>query len=1106
MASTIDLASHVSARLLGGCTIAISGRLVLPSTRKQLGLLAYLLTYPDVDHSRDALADLLWSRSTPERARHSLNQAVYGLRRVHPLLRLLTTASTVRLGGSLLEVDIHQLDAAIRSNDPQKVIRLHSGAFLDRFALARTPVFEQWQEGYRQEIDNRITECLYHAAEVHNERSEWEDVETICQHLLRSGPHSDRVYHHYFRALLAQGKTSIAESELVRYRQAAPLRVSAGGESLTEIRDMILSAMPTTRSDGPFVPFVGRRRELGHLQTALKRSMEGRCEIVIIEGEPGIGKSRLCQHFLRYAAIGGARVLQGRSYPEDPKRPFGSVSSALAERADLFDVSAIPLVLRKAVPLVFPQLALMFANTPHGTRPIGHGEAQAAAYEAVAQLLLGVLKNHPVVLYQDDFQWASESTRDLVRYLAWRLADTPLLLLISRQTTWRPSSDAWPGMPEDARLVIGKLNEHEAAALVRALATGRPHDWETNHRDRLLRLGDGHPFFLIELARSFTSTHLAGTDHATVPSRSINALIAARMDDLPVESRDLLQLAAVFGARMPEAALRKASDITPLRFVECIELLQSRSFLREDGSDYVFDHEIIRTICYDRLSLAKRAYLHLEAAKALCDSPPPSLYGAIASHYRKAGDRRMTYEFSMKAGSWAMSNAAHHEASQHFGAAAEQAPGRRARHDAQYKLAQALVCGSRFTEASAVLMSLAAELQASGESGRWVLAQTGATAMEVRMGSCSRESAAARFRYLIDRCLQPPLRRWLPHVLISCADFVIEAGDAALASQCLDAAAAVDRDELPLRNRAQLLTKLIGIRAIFFSPESASDLFEESAILIRQTSDSATRLALHVARTVPLLVRGELAAADEESARAAALAREAGSGYGYVRAALNNRAVVLLELGRLEESLACTAECEELLRATGAAGGRALLLANRGLALLEAGDFERLESVAREMISFDASTVPVWGIAAGWALLGYCALNDARSDLVRVCAENVRAIPARDLGTNDISYVEVFAARAAEHFGERGQAISRLAERIEQYRDRDVCCRCRLELEHGRLSLAAGDDGARDTIARIRAWAGGAGADSLVARADLALGEVVRRRDVGDRGRHRVVE
>jgi class 3 adenylate cyclase len=447
-------------------------------------------------------------------------------------------------------------------------------------------------------------------------------------------------------------------------------------------------SLPSRLSAAVSGTFVGRDGERARLNGAFKSLGEGERRVVLIGGEPGIGKTTLAASFAREVHDGGAVVLYGRS-DEDlgiPYQPWTEMLTHLVLHApnDLLTehVSDRGSELARLVPELSKRVQATVSSP-------GDGEAERyLLFGSVVDLLVRVSLLAPVVIVLDDLHWADRPSVQLLRHVI--TADRRMRLLIigtyrdSDLTADHPLAEALAALHRESyveRLALRGLGDDELLALLEATAGHEMTDEGVALRDALLAETEGNPFFVGEILRHLAET---GTIYQDEQGRwnasrdlrarglpvSIREVIARRIGRLGSEAERVLSIAAVIGRDFDVGLLGVAAELQEDALVDLCDRAVSASVLSEtdDPNRYTFAHALIEHTLYDGLSTARRARAHRAIAETLeeiCGTDPGDRVGEIAYHWAHAiqpQDSNKAIEYAQRAGDHAMARLAPDEA------------------------------------------------------------------------------------------------------------------------------------------------------------------------------------------------------------------------------------------------------------------------------------------------------------------------------------------------------------------------------------------------------------------------------------------------------------
>ena len=421
------------------------------------------------------------------------------------------------------------------------------------------------------------------------------------------------------------------------------------------------SPLPTARDALPRPPLVGRRAELGALESRLDAAEKGAGSVVLLCGEPGIGKTRLCAEFLELIARRRVRRAVGRCFAEGGV-PYGPFVECLVQlhaagglavpRALAGDLSALLRVAAAGTALEPP------ARGPRRERD--PADARARLHGALASLLAEWSRAAPVVLLLDDLQWADAGTLEALRAVGRRLAPrvagegSRVLVLAAVRAQEAQAPALGPLLRELdrdrvlARLPVDPLGAGDVRALVRSLLRTPP---PTALADRVAERSQGNPYFVEELCRDLEERRSlegplaaaaaagAGGDW-NVPAQ-LRGVLEERLARLSDDGLAALRVASLLGPRFRFDLWCEASGLEAERALACVEEALAARVLREEPDArpvrYSFEHVLVSDVLRDGLARPRRQRLHLRIAQAL-ERLQPEEPAEIARHLSLAGE------------------------------------------------------------------------------------------------------------------------------------------------------------------------------------------------------------------------------------------------------------------------------------------------------------------------------------------------------------------------------------------------------------------------------------------------------------------------------------
>jgi DNA-binding SARP family transcriptional activator len=654
------MASHLRIHLLGDLELWRDGQIVPPdawSGRKVCQLFKLLVTHRQRTVSSDELIEWLWPNLNPKMARNSLWVAVSQLRR-------LLEPETIGRGAStfiLTEPPGYRFDPAERCAIDVDVFLGHvrtgrayqrrerwteaidaylSAARLDRGEYLAQDPYADWASPTRERLRETFLEMKGDLAACHLALGRYQEALEHAREALDRDPCRESVWRLVMEAHYRQGERDQALRDFERCR--AILGEELGVNPLPETMALRL-------------PFVGREREWTLLSGALQPALDGRGQVVLVAGEPGIGKTRLLEELAGLATARGARVLMACCYEMEQNMAYAPVVEALRSLLAAAPAAAsraatppCPPAQLAAVAELLPELRQAWPDLPP-YQPLPPDAERTRLLHSLAQVLRRCTQGEPLILLLDDLHWADPSSLRLVHYLARQSQEQPLLLVGAYRSTHLPRSRALAALRQRLarqdlllELPLPAFREEDVVLLLRLLGSQEAGDVLAR---RLYRETEGHPFFLAEVLRSLVQQGLdlaavaAGidVDERWLLPPGVRGAALGRLDRLTADDRALLDHASVIGREFALSLLARFLDRPERTLAEQAERLCTQGFLRPRQPDcYAFGHDLMRRAAYEALSEPRCRLLHRQLAETLLALGATA--GAVATHYA-AGDR-----------------------------------------------------------------------------------------------------------------------------------------------------------------------------------------------------------------------------------------------------------------------------------------------------------------------------------------------------------------------------------------------------------------------------------------------------------------------------------
>jgi DNA-binding SARP family transcriptional activator/Tfp pilus assembly protein PilF len=718
--------------LLGTPHIEVNNLQVVVDTRKATALLAYLAV-SGISHSRDSLAALFWPEYDESHARAALRRTVSVLKKALKGSWLVIERETISLPSNpLVWADSNKfqelIDECRRHGHPEEEVceacllplsraaDLYRGDFMAGFTLRDSPTFDDWQLIQSENLRRNLSNILEKLVWIHSSSGEWEksianarrwlSLDTLHEEAHRqlmklytwSGYRQAaiRQYQECVRILerelgvdpleetTALYNTIIDNKPLEKPAHLQELPVEASGIP-PEYKTTAISSPTLLHSPSKYtLPMVGRGKEWNQM-TQVYASVESSGRLVVLEGEAGIGKTRLAEEFLAHVQSLRGVVLTTRCYEGEANLAYGMIAEALrgalAAQGNRERLEHIPPQWLSEATRLVPELSVLQQGLPE-PGSLNEPGAQTRLFEAITQLILEISRgDQPGVLFVDDLHWADAASLDLLAYLVRRLPSRPIIVLVTLRSEDTFASSSIQRVLADARraeiithLPLSRLNEAEVDELLKIARSGAE-ELTTNLGQDLFKESEGLALFVVEYLAAMPediSTFTIGE----LPGGGLD-LIRSRLSSVSETGWQLLTTAAVIGRSFDFDTLREASGRSEDEVAVEMENLVRRGLIREYAGGkvksglltYDFTHEKLRSLVYTETSLGRRRILHRRAAEAFAGRGRQTAElnsSQIAYHFEQAGREERAADYYRLAGEHASKLFANREAIDYY--------------------------------------------------------------------------------------------------------------------------------------------------------------------------------------------------------------------------------------------------------------------------------------------------------------------------------------------------------------------------------------------------------------------------------------------------------
>ncbi|MCP4423470.1 MAG: AAA family ATPase, partial [Chloroflexi bacterium] len=596
--------------------IYLLGQLRIETERKPIalrggkirGLFAYLVLYPRRQHSREFLADLLWPDAPFGRARRNFSDALYRLRqRLGPDWLLVERESVGLNVTAALWTDVWAFEEGVKNRETAaltQAVALYADDLLPE-------IYDDWILERRLALREAYLNSLLRLGQTFERQNEPETAHNYFHRLAHADPLREEAHRGLMRALASQGRLPDALTAYDNLERLLSVELEAPpnpesqalAEQLRGELALAQKASALPRQQLVERPFVGRIQERAAILTAVEAAAAGQGGVIAIEGEAGMGKSRLLQEIQPSAQWRNVALALGQAVARPSASPYAPLRRALADtltspRAAQLETVLPPETLAACSPLHPPwrDLAALPDLPPERSRQRFH-RAFVAVWVALADFA-------PHLLILDDLHWADAALWDALDALVAALRQRRLLLIlayrrldIERAAAWE-LLQKWERESHLAVISLKPLTENDIAQLL-------PPNLQAE-APRVLASAGGSPFLISEMLIALADGH--------TPYRRTAVDRAAA---LPPPARAALETAAVLGREIPYRLWARITNLPPITLAQVSETLVKHYLLTPTPVGYAFVHDLIQNAVYKNIKPTHRVRLHQRAADAL---------------------------------------------------------------------------------------------------------------------------------------------------------------------------------------------------------------------------------------------------------------------------------------------------------------------------------------------------------------------------------------------------------------------------------------------------------------------------------------------------------
>jgi class 3 adenylate cyclase/tetratricopeptide (TPR) repeat protein len=474
-------------------------------------------------------------------------------------------------------------------------------------------------------------------------------------------------------ATYVTGDTFNLTTGIFRFESLGKKKVK-GLKDLIQLYRVIAASSKRTRFDvnaeKGLSPFIGRQRELDLLMDSFERSKNGRGQAVSILAEAGVGKSRLLYEFRKAVANENVTFMEGKCLSYSRGVAYHPIIDILKSIFDIEDSDKDFEVIEKLKhglkmleadePLTLPYLLELLSIKDSGVDPgsLSPEARKDRIIEALNRISIKFSQIQPVIMAIEDLHWIDKNSEDVLKSLFESISGERVFLIFTYRSEY---NSTWGAKSYLSQVNLNRLSHPENLAMATHLLGTEEIDRQLE--ELILGKTEGIPFFVEELIKSLKDLkiiekkkdayHLTrNLKKATIPS-TIQDVIMARVDKLPVTAKELLQTGSVIEREFTYDLISRVSDLPEKELLSNLSILKASEILFERGiypkTIHIFNHALSREVIYASMTSTKRMNLHQKIADAIEDLYKTKLYEhyeVLSEHYNAAEDYHKAANYS----------------------------------------------------------------------------------------------------------------------------------------------------------------------------------------------------------------------------------------------------------------------------------------------------------------------------------------------------------------------------------------------------------------------------------------------------------------------------
>ncbi|HEY2203691.1 MAG TPA: AAA family ATPase [Pseudonocardia sp.] len=663
--------------LLGERVIRDAGGAVRVRSSRTIALLAFLAVHAGSPQTRQRIAALFWPDSTDEQALTNLRRELHHLRGLldGDSSLVVTSRDLCWRDSPTCWVDVRAFavghTAALAGGDSPAVLA-HAASAVELYRGELLPgSYDDWVFEARSELEQQCVDLLDLLAAT---RARDGDLASAVAAARRRIPLRPLEEVGYRRLMELQGDLGDRAGAVSTYHHCASvlereLGIEPDAATRTSLDRLLTRTGPPTPSPEPaagrsalaVVPLVGRSGEVELLGALWRAAAEGRPHLVVVRGDPGVGKTRLVTEVAEASGRHGAVVAGARCFGTSGRLALSPVADWLRTPEVQSALTSLEPVWQAEVDRLVPS-GRARRESGASSRAMVEAWQRHRFFEGLTRALLVV--GRPLMLVLDNLHWCDQETLAFITFCLGLTADAPVMVVATLRSDDRehaPGLGDWMARMRATGLLtevsLNPLEPADTGALAEAI-TGRP--LSEIDADLLQATTGGFPLYVVEASRGTIDR-----PGDPVPDGDLSSVLRSRFEQVSAPAREVAGLAAAVGRNFTLDLLTEASDLDADQVVRAVDELWRRRIVREIGDGYDFSHDLLRDAAYTGVSPPNRWLLHRRIAQGLellHAGDPDAVSAQLAEQYARGGRGGRAIGYYRRAADVAAGMFAHAEA------------------------------------------------------------------------------------------------------------------------------------------------------------------------------------------------------------------------------------------------------------------------------------------------------------------------------------------------------------------------------------------------------------------------------------------------------------